>query len=202
MGQCLVDLRVERVALFSVHHQAEPAERRLQRVGDRLEAAGQLPVLPRLVDSVEHGQQATERGRRGLLAHGGAVPVDALAVVGVFRLQSLQVGGPFGQLDLDAGGLLAVLDYLPCHHLWGLFGGLFLLLGRFRGVPFLMLVFWLVLAGTGTGARLRAGAAAAGPAGTSGAGRLGCRVLPPNLAGNRVDAPVVVDDRTGARLLG
>jgi hypothetical protein len=40
------------------------------------------------------------------------------------------------------------------------------------------------------------------PAGTSGAGRLGRRVLPPNLAGNRVDAPVVMNDRTGARFLG
>ena len=165
-------------------------------------AAAGLAVVSGLADRVKHREQAGQRGGHGLLAHGGAVPVDALAVVGVFRLQSLQVGGPFGQLDLDAGGLLAVLDYLPCHHLWGLFGGLFLLLGRFRGVPFLMLVFWLVLAGTGTGARLRAGATAARPAGTSGAGRLGCRVLPPNLAGNRVDAPVVVDDRTGARLLG
>jgi len=46
-------------------------------------------------------------------------------------------------------------------------------------------------------------AAAGGrPAGTSGAGRLGRRVLPPNLAGNRVDAPVVMNDRTGARFLG
>ena len=35
---------------------AKPAERRLQRVGDRLEASGQLPVLPRLVNGVEHGQ--------------------------------------------------------------------------------------------------------------------------------------------------
>ena len=55
------------------------------------------------------------------------------------------VSGPFGQLSLHADGLLAVLDYLACHHFRGLFGGLCLLLGlllglllaRFRGVPFL-----------------------------------------------------------------
>ena len=196
-----MDLRVERVALLPVGHQAEPAERGLQLVGDRLEAAGQLAVLPRLVDGVEHGQQPAQRGRHGLLFHGRAVAVDALAVVGVLRLQPLQVGRALGQLDLDAGGLLAVVDYLPCHHLWGLFGGLRLLLGlllgRLGGVPFL----------GGFGRFCRGGrgvprGAGARPAGTAGAGRLGRRVLAPDLAGYRVDAPVVMNDRTGARFLG
>src|SRR6266849_226800 len=185
MGQCLVDLRVERVALLPVGHQAEPAERRLQRVGDRLETSGQLPVLPRLVDGVERGQQAGQRGGHGLLAHRGPVPVDALAVVGVLGLQPLHVRGSLRELRLEVGGLLAALHCLRCNHLWCLFGGL----------PRLILTefFWLVLSGLRAGGR---------PAGTCGAGRLGCRVLPPHLAGYRVDAPVIVDDRTGARLLG
>jgi hypothetical protein len=64
-----------------------------------------------------------------------------------------------------------------------------------------MLVFGLV---PGWITRLGTACPGAGgrPAGTSGAGRLGRRVLPPNLAGNRVDAPVVMYDRTGARFLG
>jgi hypothetical protein len=64
-----------------------------------------------------------------------------------------------------------------------------------------MLVFGLAPVGI---TRLGTACLGAGgrPAGTSGAGRLGCRVLPPNLAGNRVDAPVVMNDRTGARFLG
>src|SRR6185312_16711025 len=169
-----------------------------------------LTVLPRLVDGVEHRDQPGQRLDDGLLVDGGPVAVDALAVVGVLRLQPLQVRGPFGQLGLDADDLLAVLDYLPCHHLWGLFGGLYfflcLLLARFGSVPFLTLFLGLVFAcaaplgsgGLGTSC-LGAGGR---PAGTSGAGRLGRRVLPPNLAGYRVDAPVVMNDRTGARLLG
>ena len=143
MGQCLMDLGVERVALFSVGHQAEPAERRLQRVGDRLETSGQLPVFPRLVDGVEHGQQPGQRAGHGLLAHGGPVPVDALAVVGVLGLQPLQVRGSLRELRLEVRGLLAALDCLRCnHHLWGLFGGL----RRFLGV--------LVVTGSGGFGRL------------------------------------------------
>jgi hypothetical protein len=73
-----------------------------------------------------------------------------------------------------------------------------------------MLVFGLVPGGItrlgatrlGTGPGTACLGAGGRPAGTSGAGRLGCRVLPPNLAGNRVDAPVVMNDRTGARFLG
>src|SRR4029077_14588189 len=126
------------------------------------------------------------------------------------RLQPLQVRGPFGQLGLDADDLLAVLDYLPCHHLWGLFGGIYfflcLLLARFGSVPFLTLFLVLVFACAaplGTGGLGTSCLGAGGrPAGTSGAGRLGRRVLSPNLAGYRVDAPVVMNDRTGARLLG
>src|SRR4029077_17840873 len=158
-----------------------------------------------LVDGVEHRDQPGQRLDDGLLLDGGPVAVDALAVVGVLRLQPLQVGGPFGQLGRHVGGLLAVLDYLPCHHLWGLFGELL----RFRGVPFLVLVMLVLGLVPGGSARRGAGCPGAGclgaggrPAGTSGAGRLGRRVLPPNLAGNRVDAPVVMNDRTGARLLG
>src|SRR5713101_2371033 len=195
MGQRLVDLRVERVALLSVGHQAEAAERRLQRVGDRLDTTGQLPVLPGLVDGVKHGQQAGQRGGHRLLAHRGPVPVDALAVVGVLGLQPLHVRGPLRELRLDVDGLLAVLHCLRCNHLWCLFGGLprLILTVCFGTVCFGTVCFGLVLSGLRGGGR---------PAGTCGAGRLGCRVLPPNLAGYRVDAPVVMDDRTGARLLG
>src|SRR6185437_6735642 len=172
-------------------------------------------MLPRLVDGVEHRDQPGQRLEDGLLLDGGPVAVDALAIVGVLRLQPLQVGGPFGQLGLDTDGLLAVLDYLPCYHLCGLFGGLCfflcLLLARFGSVPFLTLFLGLVLAcaaplGTGGLGTARLGTSCLGaggrPAGTSGAGRLRRRVLPPNLAGYRVDAPVVMNDRTGARFLG
>ena len=104
-----MDLRVERVALFPVGHQAEPAGGRLQGIGDRLETAGQLAVFPGLVDGVEHGQQPGQRADYGLLADGDPVPVDPLAVIGVLGLQSLQVGGPLRQLSLEIRGPLAIL---------------------------------------------------------------------------------------------
>jgi len=91
-------------------------------------------VFPRLVDGVEHGQQAGQRAGHGLLAHGGAIPVDALAVVGVFGLQPLQVGGSLGELRGEVHGRLAALDCLRCNHFCGLFGGL----GRFCGVLVVM----------------------------------------------------------------
>jgi uncharacterized membrane protein YeaQ/YmgE (transglycosylase-associated protein family) len=78
-------------------------------------------------------------------------------------------------------------------------------------VMLVMLVFGLVPGGIARLGAIRLGTGCLGtaclgaggrPAGTSGAGRLGRRVLPPNLAGNRVDAPVVMNDRTGARFLG
>ena len=163
-------------------------------------------MLPRPVDVVEHRDQPGQRLDDGLLADGGPVAVDALAVVGVLRLQPLQVGGPFGQLGRHVGGLLAVLDYLPCHHLRGLFWGLL----RCRGVPFLMLVMLVLGLVLGRTARLGAARLGTGCLGTGWLGQRrrtsgaagGRRVLPPHLAGHRVDAPVVMNDRTGARFLG
>src|ERR1039457_6112479 len=205
MGQCLVNLRVERVALVSVGHQAEPAPGRLQGVGDRLETAGQLAVLPGLVDGVEHGQQSGQRAGHRLLTHGRPVPVDSLAVVGVLGLQSLQVGGPLRELSLDILGLLAARgrallrgagDGFRCNHLWNLFGVLL----RFLGV----LVF-LRSGGPGGSGRLggfrgfrgfRGVGRGGRPAGPSGAGRLRRHVLTPNLTGYRVDGPVGMNGRS------
>src|SRR5262249_30049822 len=72
----------------------------------------------------------------------------------------------FGQLGRHVGGLLDVLDYLPCHHLWGLFGGLL----RFCGVPFLVLV--MLVLGLVPGGTARLGATRLGRA-RLGAARLG-----------------------------
>src|SRR5580704_3303219 len=206
MGQRLVDLGVKRIALFSVGHQAEAAERRLQRLGDLLETAGELAVFPSLVDRVKRREQPGQRAGHCLLANRGPVPVDALAVVGVLGLQPLQVGRPLGQARLDVAGLRPVLLLCPillCPILLCLLllGPLFL--GRCRGlahllcVPFVLRALRRRLGGLGA---LGAGRARS-PAGTSGAGRLRGRVLPSDLAADRVDAPVVVDDWAGARLL-
>src|SRR5581483_10883072 len=118
----------------------------------------------------------------GLLAHGGAVTVDPLAVVGVLRLEALYVGGALGELRHQVRGLLAApfLDWLSGNHLWDLFRGL----PGLPGLP-LLTISRLVL---GPGGRRLGGTLGRGrPAGTCGAGRLGRRVLPPNLAGHRVD---------------
>src|SRR6516165_1721013 len=196
MSQRLVDLRIEGIALLPVDHQPEPAERGLQRVRDRLEAAGQLAVFPCLVDGVEHREQPGQRAGHRLLAYGGPVPVHALAVVGVLGLQALQVGGPLREPRLGVGlrpgrGGRLLEDALQDLHVSLLRRHVVLTVRAVLRAAVLRAVLRLGWPG-GLGRR---------PAGTTGAGPLRRRVLPPDLPGHRVDAPAVVDDRAGARLL-
>src|SRR6516162_11565275 len=113
VGQRLVDLRIERVAALAVTDQSELVERRLQRVRDGLESAGQLAVFARLADGVERGQQLGERARHRVLAHRGPVSVHPLAVVGVLCLESLQVCGALRKLlaQFLRGGHLGLLGF-------------------------------------------------------------------------------------------
>ena len=67
-------------------------------LGDLLESAHQFPVLPGPADVVEHRQQRHQHVGERLLAYHQPVPVDPLAVVGVLRAHSLQVGGALGEL--------------------------------------------------------------------------------------------------------
>src|SRR5215813_9106268 len=55
-------------------------------------------------DVVEHGQQLDQDAGQGELAHGGPVPVDPLAVVGILSLNPLQVGRALGQLHAEIVG--------------------------------------------------------------------------------------------------
>ncbi len=51
-----------------------------------------------LADGVKHRQQLGQRAGHRVLAHRGPVPVDPLAVVGVLRLQPLQVSRALREL--------------------------------------------------------------------------------------------------------
>src|SRR5262249_56427533 len=101
---------VERLALLPEGAQAQVADRGLKSFGDGLEAAGQLIVVAGPADVIEHRQQLGEHARQGELAYRGAITVDSLAIVGVFSLDPLQVGGPLGQLYRKVAGLAAAVS--------------------------------------------------------------------------------------------
>ncbi len=121
MGQRLVDRRVERLARLAEPLQTELADRRLECVGNRLEATLELAVLAGAADVVEHGQQVGEHVGQGQLPHRLPVALDAPPVVGVVGLQPLQVGGPLGELsprDAPRPAAVAAPDVAPPAPAW------------------------------------------------------------------------------------
>ena len=87
-------------------NQAELGQDRVELIGHRLECAGQITVRPGPIDVVEHRQQRRQHTADGDLAHGNAVALDPLAVVGVLGLQPLQIGRALGHRGLEGGDLL------------------------------------------------------------------------------------------------
>jgi len=70
-------------------------------------------VLSRSAYVIEHGEQLDEGAGNSRLAYGLPVTLDPAAVVGVFSLQALKVGGQLGQLGFDWSGGLVVLRRSP-----------------------------------------------------------------------------------------
>src|ERR1022692_1378718 len=95
--ECLMQIRVERVAGLPVARPAELGGGRLGRLGHRLDPACQFLVLPGPADVVQYRQQLAEHRRQRLLPDRDPVPLDPLAVVGVLGLQALQVSRPLGE---------------------------------------------------------------------------------------------------------
>ena len=101
--QGLVQVRVERLAVLPVRRQAELDRDRLQRLGDGLEPARELAVLPGPADVVQYRQQPDEHAGKRLLPDRHPVALDPLAVVRVLRLNPLQIRGALGQPGRDLG---------------------------------------------------------------------------------------------------
>src|SRR5215212_1051442 len=110
--QCLVDVRVERIAGFPVGLEAVLGRHPLDLVRDGFEAAGQLAVLASRPYVVQHGQEVLQDSLDGPSPNN--IPIHPALVVDVLRLQPLEIGGALGQ----RGGQLrhrAVLDRAGIH---------------------------------------------------------------------------------------
>ncbi|OLT28662.1 hypothetical protein BJF83_14930 [Nocardiopsis sp. CNR-923] len=127
-----MQVRVELLARLGVALQAQLGGHGLQSVADRLEAPRELVVLTGAPDVVQDRQQFADDLGGGHLADGHAVALDALAVVRVLGLDSLDVVGEFddplvGVDRLGHHGLRGVGDLdglLGLGGLVGLRGGL------------------------------------------------------------------------------
>jgi hypothetical protein len=64
----LVPSRIEPIADLAERDEAVLGEHRVELVSHRFERAGQIPVLPRAFDVVQHWQQISEYPARGQLA--------------------------------------------------------------------------------------------------------------------------------------
>ena len=105
MADGLVDLRIERVTDLAVLLQAQTRDRRLERLGDRLEGTVEVAVVAGATDVVENGQQISERRTDGELLDGFPIALDALAIVGVFGVHTLQVGGELDDPSVENRGV-------------------------------------------------------------------------------------------------
>src|ERR1022692_3882100 len=113
----LVHPWVEGLAGIPEALQAKLGRGRLQGLADRLDPAVQLAVFPGPADVVEDRHQSAEHVGQRLLAHRHPVPLDALAVVRVFRLYTLQVSSAFSE-PVRCGAAIATAWTSRCRPVW------------------------------------------------------------------------------------
>src|SRR5450631_447240 len=112
MHECFVLGRVERIAGYTEPGESELQDRGVECLGDLPEAPLELAVLAGPPDVVEHRKQGGQRIADGELPHRVAITFNALAVVRVFGLHTLQVSGAFDNF----GAQLRKLDRVETVH--------------------------------------------------------------------------------------